>query len=41
MTAHEVDEKFKEMNKKLDSGRVDPTDSSSKEYTQVDYLKEG
>lgn len=41
LTGHEVNEKFKEINKKLDAGRVDPTDSSSKEYTQEDYYKEG
>lgn len=41
LTGHEVDEKFKEINKKLDAGRVDPSDSSSKEYTQQDYWREG
>ena len=41
LVAHEIEERIKEMNKKLDSGKVDVDHSNSKEYTVDDYHKEG
>lgn len=35
LLAHDIEQKFKEMNLKLDTNRQDPTDSGSKEYGQV------